>query len=201
MNDESELVARARQRDGEAMAQLLQLYQPRLRAFVERQMSIPLKQKVDPEDILQEVSVSCVKAISEIEFTDGPIFDWVCQVARRRVIDAGRRFAGAEKRDVRREVGIHRGPGGAEDAGLVNLLIASITSPSSAFSRDQREFRLRAAIDQLPAETQQAIRLRYIEGLPTKEIADQIGKTDGAIRVMLTRAIKKLEQLLAESDS
>ena len=44
------------------------------------------------------------------------------------------------------------------------------------------------------------LRLRYLEGLPSKEIADRLGKSDGAVRVMLTRSLDKLQKLLAETE-
>jgi RNA polymerase sigma-70 factor (ECF subfamily) len=38
--------------------------------------------------------------------------------------------------------------------------------------------------------------LRYVEGLPSKEIARRLGKTDGAVRVLLTRSLRRLQQLV-----
>jgi RNA polymerase sigma-70 factor (ECF subfamily) len=38
--------------------------------------------------------------------------------------------------------------------------------------------------------------MRYAEGLPTKEIAAKLGKTDVAIRVLLSRSVRVLEQQL-----
>ena len=48
----------------------------------------------------------------------------------------------------------------------------------------------------LPEESQKALRLRYVDGLPSKEIANQLGRTDGATRVLLTRSLAKLQELL-----
>jgi RNA polymerase sigma-70 factor (ECF subfamily) len=48
----------------------------------------------------------------------------------------------------------------------------------------------------LPEEHREALRLRYLEGMPSKQIADKMGKSDGAIRVMLTRSLAKLQQIL-----
>ena len=73
-----------------------------------------------------------------------------------------------------------------------------MTTPSAAFSRDQRQLRVLAALDTLPEEQREAIRLRYLVGLPSKEIAQKLGKTDGAIRVMLSRSLGKLQEMLAE---
>ena len=64
-----------------------------------------------------------------------------------------------------------------------------MTSPSAAFSRNEREYRLLTALDQLPEDGRQALRMRYVQGMPSKEIAEQMGKTDGAVRVALARTL------------
>ncbi len=196
----ADLEARVRQHDAEALAELLEVYRPRLQAFIAKNMSPSLLQKVDAEDILQETCVSCVGALAEIDFQERAPFDWICHVARRRIMDAGRKFSGSQKRDIKREVGIHGG-GNASQGGMIDLLVASMTSPSKAFSRDQREYRLWSAFEQLPEESRTALHLRYVHGLPSKEIAAKLGKSDGAIRVLLTRSLKKLEAILAADTS
>jgi RNA polymerase sigma-70 factor (ECF subfamily) len=49
----------------------------------------------------------------------------------------------------------------------------------------------------LSPDQQQALWLRYVEGLPSKDIAERLGKTDGAVRVTLTRALGQLQQIIA----
>jgi RNA polymerase sigma-70 factor (ECF subfamily) len=71
-----------------------------------------------------------------------------------------------------------------------------MTTASEAFSRDARALRLHQALEQLPEENRTALRLRYVDGLATKEIAQRLGKSDGAVRVLLTRTLARLEQLL-----
>jgi RNA polymerase sigma-70 factor (ECF subfamily) len=41
--------------------------------------------------------------------------------------------------------------------------------------------------------------MRYVDNLPSKKIAETLGKSDGAVRVLLTRAIRKLERMLEEA--
>lgn len=191
-----QLETRVQQGDREALVILLEMYRPRLLNFVQNLMSKSLRQKIDPEDVLQEVCLSCVKSFTAIDLVDRSPFDWVCQVARRRIMDQGRRYSGTEKRAVNREVGLSGGSD--EQASFAQLLVASITSPSSAFSRDQREFRLQQAIEQLPPENRAALHMRYVESLSSKEIAERLDKSDGAVRVLLTRSLKRLHALMGE---
>lgn len=194
------LVERVRRGDAAALADFVQAKRPQLLGFIEKQLSGALRRKVDPEDLLQEISAEGVRVLAQVDLSERDPFSWLCQIAERRIIDAHRRFFGAQKRDAGREVPLQAagGRGGADDerSPLVDLLIVSMTSPSSAFSRNQREILLLQALEKLPAEQRDALRMRYVEGLPSKEIADRMQKTDGAVRVMLTRSLKRLQEIL-----
>lgn len=190
------LVERVRRADATALADFVQAKRPQLLAFIEKQLSGALRRKVEPEDLLQEISAEAVRVLSQVDLADRDPFSWLCQISERRIIDAHRRFFGAQKRDAGREVQLHGGGGDQSRSPLVDLLIVSMTSPSSAFSRNQREGLLLAALEQLPADQRDALRMRYIENMPSKEIAEKMHRTDGAVRVMLTRSLKRLQELL-----
>lgn len=200
MDDETtaiqQLVERVRRADATALAEYVQAKRPQLLAFIERQLSGALRRKADPEDLLQEVSADAVRGLPQVDLAERDPFSWLCQIAERRIIDAHRRFFGAQKRDAGREVQLHGGGADSDQSPLVDLLIVSMTSPSSAFSRNQRELKLLAALEKLPEEQREALRLRYIENLPSKEIAERLHKSDVAVRVMLTRSLKKLQDIL-----
>jgi RNA polymerase sigma-70 factor (ECF subfamily) len=179
----------------EALAAFLEERRAPLLAYIERQLGAALRRKVEPEDILQEVAAEALRSAASYSPAPGDLFGWLCQLAERRIIDAHRRFA-ARKRDASREVPLSGAGGDETRAGLINLLVASMTSPSQAFSRNQREQQLNAALLALPPEHRELLRLRFVERLPTKEIAQRLGKSDGAIRVLLTRLLRRLQQML-----
>jgi RNA polymerase sigma-70 factor (ECF subfamily) len=178
------------------MAEFFQSRRVPLLAYVQRSMGQGLRRKIDPEDILQEVGIDCIRSLGKVDLADRDPFSWLCQLAERRIIDAHRKFFDIQKRDAALEVPLGSPASQSGQGGLIEMLSASITSPSKAFSRNERERRLGQALEQLPELTREALRLRYVEGLASKEIAERLGKTDGAIRVMLTRAVKRLEELL-----
>lgn len=190
--------------DAEAVAARVEQERPRLRAFVDQRMSAALKQRVDADDILQEVCLAAVRPVATQPATHVPQrdpFGWLCHVAEQRIIDAHRRYFGAAKRDGAREVSIDAplaSGGGAPGGGLASLLAVSMTTPSQAMSRDAKEFHLKALIEALPEEQRQAVRLRYVDGLPTREIAERLGKSDVAVRVMLSRTLQKLQAAFPE---
>lgn len=199
MASEDALIDRVRSGDREALAALIDQKTPQLLAFIEKRMSGGLRRKVEPDDILQELTVSALNGLEGADFTSLQPFSWLCQQAERRIIDAHRRHFGAQKRAADREIGIDRPIGGEDGGGIADLLAASMTSPSSAFSRKQKEYHMLEALAALPDDAREALRLRYLEGLPSKEIAERLGKTDGATRVLLTRSLSKLQEMLSRN--
>lgn len=194
--EDGPLLARVRSGDATALAEYLEKRRPQLLAFIQKNLSDAMRRKVDPEDLAQEVHMECVRALPDVEIGARDPFNWACQIAERRIIDAHRHFFGAQKRDAARERPLGNAGGGTQQAGLINMLVASMTSPSQAFSRGQKEFRLLQAIQTLPQEQQDALRMRYVENLPSKEIARELDKSDVSIRVMLSRSLNKLRDIL-----
>jgi RNA polymerase sigma-70 factor (subfamily 1) len=197
MNDvAATLIERIRKHDRDALVEFIELRRIQLLAFIDKNLSAALRSKVESTDILQEASLSAVSSLDEMDLSERDPFGWLCQLAERRIVDAHRKLVAAQKRSSDRE---HPGQSASDDTqrgGFFDMLVVSMTTPSGAFSRGQRELRLANALKSLPDECQSALRLRYVDGLPSKEIAAQLGKTDGATRVLLTRSLAKLQELL-----
>jgi RNA polymerase sigma-70 factor (ECF subfamily) len=199
-SSEDALIERLHQRDQEALASFLEANKPRLLAYIERSLGAALRRKIEPVDVAQEVYVQALRGLPDADFQQRDPLSWLCHLAEQRIIDAHRKLFGAKKRSASRETRLEYGSDRTGEQGMAHLLAASMTSPSRAFSRNEKEFRLLAALETLPEESREALRLRYAEGLATKDIAKRLSKTDGAIRVLLTRSVKRLQELLgAES--
>lgn len=197
MTDELDpVVAKIRTGDVAALAEYLSARRPQLTAFIIKHLGPALRSKVEPDDIFQETSVEAVRALPLAQLTERDVFGWLCQIAERKMIDAHRRFFDAQKRSAAREVPIGASGDDSQRVALIDMLVASMTSPSAAFSRDVRHVQLLEALAKLPDDQREALRLRYVEALPSKQIAERLGKTDGAVRVMLTRSLARLQQIL-----
>lgn len=190
------LLERLRSGDEAALAEFVEANRPALMAFLHSRIGAHLAKKTEADDILQEACLEACRSLDKAPLDSWDPLHWMFQICERKIIDAHRRHFASQKRDASREASI---PEGSEAAGgLGNLLAASMTTPSAAFSRDQRQLRVLAALDTLPEEQREALRLRYLVGLPSKEIAQKLGKTDGAVRVMLSRSLARLQEMLAE---
>ncbi|MEM8945219.1 MAG: sigma-70 family RNA polymerase sigma factor [Planctomycetota bacterium] len=197
MTHDNQVVEALRSGDEAALVQFLEANNQPLLAFIRSRIGTQLQKKVEPEDVLQEASIEAVRVLGKTDLSTWDPLHWLFQICERKIIDAHRRHFASQKRDAGREAAM---PAGSDAAGLANLLAASMTTPSQAFSRDQRQLRMMAALETLPDDQREALRLRYLVGLPSKEIAQKFGKSDGATRVMISRALSRLQTMLADSE-
>ena len=206
MSDDSqtdaELIERIKQKDATALAEYIQQHLSQLSGFVRSITGEHLLALVEVDDLVQEISTAALSSLDTAPLEEYSPMDWLQQLARRRVVDAHRFHFDAKRRDANRQQSINAAGGGSSSGdsapGLEQLLAASMTSPSAAFSRDVRMMRMQEAVESLGEEQKQAIRMRYAEGLPTKQIAEKLGKTDVSVRVLLSRSMRQLEKILED---
>ena len=191
-----ELIDRIKAGDAEALAAYIQLNRERIGGFIRSITGEHLLSVVELDDLIQEVSAAALTGLASAPLEEYAPMQWLQQIARRRVVDAHRFHFDAKRRDAGRKQSIHASDDSAQ--GLEALLAASMTSPSAAMSRDVRMVRMQEAIETLTPEQRDIIRMRYAEGMPTKQIADKLGKTDVAVRVLLSRSMRQLEKQLGD---
>ncbi|HIE99506.1 MAG TPA: sigma-70 family RNA polymerase sigma factor [Fuerstia sp.] len=196
--DDPELLKGISEGNVDALAGFLDVNRRQLMAFISRRLGDALRTKVEVEDIFQDVSAEAIRTLTPEWPGEREPFSWLCHLSERKIVDAHRHHFDAQKRDAGKERALDARSSGGGEIGLVNMLVKSMTTPSAAFSRNAREGRLQAAIAELKDDQREAIRLKYIENKPSKEIAEALGKSDAAVRVMLTRTMKQLHELLAE---
>ncbi|MDG1894722.1 MAG: sigma-70 family RNA polymerase sigma factor [Fuerstiella sp.] len=196
--DDPELLKGISEGNADSLASFLDVNRRQLMAFISRRLGDALRTKVEVEDIFQDVSAEAIRTLTPEWPGEREPFSWLCHLSERKIVDAHRHHFDAQKRDAGKERALDARSSGGGEIGLVNMLVKSMTTPSAAFSRNAREGRLNAAIAELKEDQRAAIRLKYIENKPSKEIADALGKSDAAVRVMLTRTMKQLHELLAE---
>ncbi len=181
-----------------ALAQFLELRKPALLSFIEHRLGAALRGKVEPPDLFQELAVKALRELPQTNLEGRDPFGWLCYLAEQCIVDGHRHFAAGKRASGREVAGNMKIGEGSQD--LVALLAASMTTPTQAVVRSERERRLAEAMATLPEEHREALRLRYVEGLPTKDVAARLGKSDVAIRVLLTRLIQKLQELLGPAE-
>jgi RNA polymerase sigma-70 factor, ECF subfamily len=76
-------------------------------------------------------------------------------------------------------------------------LMAPHTTEQLFEGRDELS-RVLAGVQLLPDDRREALIMRFALGMDNREIARALGRSDGATKVLIHRAIKQLEQLVAE---
>jgi RNA polymerase sigma-70 factor, ECF subfamily len=57
--------------------------------------------------------------------------------------------------------------------------------------------RILAGVQELPDDRREALIMRFALGMDNREIARALGRTDGATKVLIHRAIRQLEEVVA----
>ena len=194
---EEQLETRIRARDSQALVVYLEMKKLPLLSIIERRLGADLRKRIEPEDVLQEVGMSAISNLANSEDPPNDIFPWLCRTIELRIIDLARHHK-AEKRDLRREVSGNQQAAGMENTSgdLIALLSASLTSASMRAVRCERQSKLDECLSELPESTRNVLRMRYGDGLATKEIAKRMGKSDVAIRVLISRTVQDLQKRL-----
>ena len=73
-------------------------------------------------------------------------------------------------------------------------------SPESQLTARQEEEALQAALQGLTAEQQEVLALRFGMGMPIREVAETMGKSEGSVKMLQTRAVAALTRLLGKQN-
>ena len=181
-SDEQELVARAQNGDTEAFNPLVYKYQQKIYNLIYRKV----RDRETAKDLCQEVFLKAWQALPNFK-GESVFYSWLYQIAINRSIDFLR------KRNRRHVIGFEELPQNADDT----LQMTEVQpSPCALLEKKELEHIIRKAIHQLPLTQRNAFYLRHSEGLPIKEIALRLGKSENTVKTYLYHARRKLQRLL-----
>jgi len=197
------LVLASKEGDNEALGLLLEQYRGFLLMLAHRYLSAKLRRRIDPSDIVQITFLEAKRDLDSFRGQSPAEFaGWLRGMLRNNVATAVTRHVTTKKRSLRREVdGNATGPGGDSGAApWLYQLPGSTTSPSGVAIRAEAAMALLEALHQLPETQAEAIRLRYMEGLPLADIVERTGKSETAVAGLLKRGLQKLRQVMNTED-
>lgn len=166
MDDESELVRRARAGSRDAFTSLIRLHA----RLVWAQLQGMARDPAWVEDLCQETFLRAWRAIQTLE-EDGAFRPWLLSIARRLCWDFQQRES--RRPDVEQKA----------------------APPAEPPAEDRGEL-LRRALGELPERYRLPLTLRYVEGMGYGEISRQLGLTNGSLRGLLARGVKQLRDSL-----
>ena len=192
---EAGLLARAVRGERDAVAALLAIEGPRVRARLVGQIGSHWQSVLDIDDVLQ---VSYLEAFLQIERFqprgDGAFLAWLTQIAENNLRDAIRGLERAKRPDPRRQV---RQPGSDESyVAMVELLGVTTSTPSRAAARGEAGRALEVALRRLPPDYEKVVRLYDLECKPIEEVAAALGRKAGAVYMLRARAHERLREIM-----
>lgn len=184
-----EIVLRASRGDQPSLDELLLRYLPRLRSFLRLRLDPALRARESCSDLVQTVCREVLQNSDRFEWQGEERFRaWLFQTALNKVRDRAR-FWKAERRDRAAEA-----DGASPDS--VADPRAVLSSPSQHAIAHELSEDMEAAFDLLPEDYREVISLSRVLGLPNAEVASQMGRGEGAIRMLLSRALLAYVQAL-----
>ncbi len=180
--DSAELVRSASTGDARSLAVLLERYLPRLRAFVRLRVDATVRAQESASDLVQTVCREVLQNAEHFEYQGEDRFRaWLFQTALNKIRDraryhhADRRSPKAEDRQA--ESGDQPDPNGPQH------------SPSQVAMAKETAEAMEQAFDLLTDDHREVITLSRIVGLPHAEIARIMGRSELAVRGLLSRAL------------
>lgn len=192
-----ELLRRAQSGDAAALGSLLQWYVKYLGVLASAQLDRRLRRRVSPSDVVQETLLAAHRDFADFRgCSQGELLVWLRQILIHSLHRSIARHVKAKKRDVRRDISIDQISTRMEEsaAGLKRSLPARGDSPSAAMRRREDSIEFANRLSDLPPHYRDVIVLRVLQGLPFDEIAAEMNRSSGAVRMLWLRALSLLRE-------
>jgi len=176
VQDEESLVQRAKQHDQEAFARLYDEYFDKIYRYV----ALKIGDKTEAEDMTQQVFLKALQSISSFKWKGVPFSAWLYRIAHNQVVDYLRKKK--------------RRPATLMDESLVSS--DGENNPQLMAERDIDTEQLLAATQWLTEAQREVISLRFTSELSTAQVAEIMGKSQGAIKALQHSAIVSLRKAL-----
>jgi RNA polymerase sigma-70 factor (ECF subfamily) len=161
------------------------LYQKHARAVL-RYIQRDIFSREDADDLLVEVFLAVLENQHVLHLREGSQLAWLQRVAHNKIVDYQRRAM--------------RHPLVALDEALDSPYEIDEQTPEQVALDQEAVDVLRDRLTRLPELQQQILRLRFADGLRTREIAARLEKSDGAIRSLLVRSLNLLRHLYTHEE-
>lgn len=168
LNQERRLIEAA-QHDPGRFAELYENNFHRVYAFVARRVN----SRDEAQDVTAEVFHQALKNIGRFQWRGVPFAAWLLRIAANALADRWQRAA--------RGVEVP-----ADEAGMENE-----TGPADAAEVERRAM-LFQLVDRLPADQRLVITRRFVDQKSVREIAQELGRSEGAVKQLQFRALETL---------
>ncbi len=154
-----------------------------------------MRLKESVSDLLQTTFREVIQRRDQLEGQSEEIQrQWLFRTAECKLRNRARHWRAACREQLREHVS-EEGANPAVDQRMLGR--EAELSPSERFSLHETAEQLERALSALPDEYREVIRLVRIENMPYVEVADRMGRSEVAVRKLLSRALARLVEELA----
>lgn len=173
--DEQELIEQAK-RNPEAFGQLYDIYFGKIYSYIYRKTG----DRQVAEDLTADTFTKALANMKAYKYIGQPFVAWLYRIAANLVADHYRSRRVTAPLDEGMQVAATEG------------------DPEEAALAIDDQLAMARAIQTLSPDQQDVILLRFSSGLKLKEIAEVVGKTEGAVKALMFRALGGLKGKLTE---
>ena len=163
--------------DREAFSQLFSHFAPRVKSYLIRTGSADAL----AEELAQEALVTVWRKAALFDPAQAAVSTWVFTIARNLRVDAARR---------------HRLDGAGDECFEADQMPADQPEVADHADATRQARRVREAMDRLPPEQAQALRLSFYDDEPHARIAQELGLPLGTVKSRIRLAVAHLRKLL-----
>ncbi len=200
----TKLLSRMRAGDRFAFDGYFERHSARVLVYINYNMGDRLRRKIDPADILQNLYLKIYKNFDAFctRIEEQGSHRVLIRMADHAITEAYRHHFKVAGRDARRErtAAFLKSESG-NTMGLVDWVPSDATSITARVTRDEEYRRVMSMLQHLSPLEQYVTVARVIEGVPAQEIGERLGKTRGAIQMIVARARDKLRDRLGSDDT
>jgi RNA polymerase sigma-70 factor (ECF subfamily) len=199
-NNTSELIRRVGEGDGQALAELFARHHDRLRRMVRLRLDRRLHGRVDPSDLLRQVSADVRQRAKEYKTgSSGRGYLWLRAVAGDHLQALHQQHLGSRMGEAGQEVSLFRGSmPEANSVSLAAQLLGRMVSNSQSADRADKQIRLQQVLNGMDTLDREILALRHFEELSNDEAAQVLGLSSTEALGRYVRALKRLKDLLSQ---
>lgn len=192
LDDEQMVAERAACGDEDSLCLLLEHYGPIVRDRLKSKIGQQWRTSLDEDDVMQVTYLEAFLLINQFKHRGtGSFLAWLSQVAENNLRDALRGLQAAKRPNPKRRVQVSR-PNENSFVALVEMLGSTNSTPSRAAARGESERMIEDVLSALPPDYERVVRLYDLEGRSAQEVAEQLGRSTGAIYMLRARAHEKM---------
>jgi RNA polymerase sigma-70 factor, ECF subfamily len=165
---EDRLLVEAAQKDPGRFAELYELNFARVYGYIARRVG----DRDTAQDLTSDVFHKALASIQSFEWRGVPFAAWLLRIAANMIVDRSKR--------------------GVKEIGQDELPDLPDLGARPKLEEADECARLFLLVDELPADQRRVIGMRFAEEKSIREIAQALGRTEGAVKQLQFRALQKL---------